>query len=168
MSITLYSFRTGCRVFDSNNGLRSNSRRQDWRQILTPRFIILFAVACVVSLLLSERFVSIVIFADVCVVSLLLPERFISILARLAAGACILLFGLVVYDHNYFAGGYDYKFFTHYKFYIPGSDLFIRLPFLYRLLHFDSRFAVFLLYGLPLFLAFALVAIEKRRLSTPR
>jgi hypothetical protein len=143
-------------VFNSNNGLPSNSRRRDWRQILRPRFIVFFAVACLVTLLLPERFLSVVIFADVCVVSLLLPERFISIMAWLAAGACILLLGLVLYRmYAYALGGYDYQFYT------PGSDLFIRLPFLYRFLHFDSRFAVFLLYGLPLFLAFALVAIGK-------
>jgi hypothetical protein len=35
-------------------------------------------------------------------------------------------------------------------------------------MYFDFRIAVLLIYGLPLFLAFALVAIEKRRLSTSR
>jgi hypothetical protein len=138
-------------VRNSNNGLSSDFRRRGWRQILTPRFIVLLAVASVVNLLLAVRFISVVIFVDVCVVSLLLPERFISILARLVAGACILLLGLTVCVQFYYA-------------YSQGFAVFARFPFLWRFL-FPDWWSVVFSYGLPLFLAFAVVAIEKRRFT---
>ena len=117
--------------------------------LLTPRFVGLFAIACVATLLLTDRFISVAVFVDVGVVTLLLPERFISIMARLVAGVCILLLGLVVCLLFYYSHGYA---------------LFVRFPFLYQFLDPDCRSGIFL-YGLPLFLVFALLAIGKRRLA---
>ena len=119
--------------------------------LLTPRFVVLVAVACIASLLATDRFISVAILVEVCVVSLLLPERFLSIIARLVAGVCILQLGLVVCVEYYYA-------------YSQGFAVFARFPFLWRFLFPDCWFAI-LLYGLPLFLVFAVLAIGKRRLA---
>jgi hypothetical protein len=119
-------------------------------KLLTPRVIALLAIASVLSLLLPvlpDRFVSLVIFADASVVSLLLPERFVSTMARLVAAACILSLALVFWVTTLYA-----------------IDFRIRFPFLSFFYYSDLWVSVFL-YGLPLFMAFALVALEKGRLT---
>ena len=126
-------------------------------KLLTPRLIALLAVASILSLLLPvlpEQFISVVIFADVSVVSLLLPERLISIMARLVAAVCSLVFATSIWVNIF-----------------SESAMLERFPFLYRFLGSYCWLVVFL-YGLPLFMALAVVAIEKRRLArrceTPR
>ena len=119
--------------------------------LLTPKFVLLVVVACIASLLATDRFIGVAILVDVGVVSLLLPEWVLGLMARLVAGVCILLLGIVVcllfYD-------------SHSR----GYALYVRFPFLYQFLSPDCRLDVFL-YGLPLFLLFALLAISKRRLA---
>lgn len=119
-------------------------------KVLTPRIIALLAVASILSLLLPvlpAGFVGVVIFADASVVSLLLPERLISIMARLVAAVCIVVLALSIWVNLFL--------FTTW-------DLLAGFPYLWHLLGGKGGLAVFL-YGLPLFMAFALVAIEKRR-----
>ncbi len=96
--------------------------------LLTPKFVVLVAVACIASLLATDRFIGVAILVDVGVVSLLLPEWFLGLLSRLVAGVCILMLGLVL---------------GLYLFDTPGSILFFRFPSLYLFMYFHCSFVVF-------------------------